>query len=321
MDLVKSFRQNMLKRGNKMRNMSKLLAFSFLIPVLSVFSFSVPSAQADGILGPNLATFSILGASTVTNTGFTTLTGDLGVSPGLAITGEITITVNGTNAATAGNPFVHAGDTVASMAQSELAAAKTELGLLGGGTLEPANLAGLTLSPGVYTVPAGTTNLNGVLTLNGQGNLNAFWVFQMPSTLITSPGAVVNVINTGAGAGLYWNVGSSATLDTTTSFEGNILALTKITLNTGATDQCGRALAHTDSVTMDTNTFSIGCTNLLGGSAGTGGGGTGLSGGLTVPPGGGTPTSLPPVSAPEPGTLMLLGSGIAGLLGLALIKR
>jgi hypothetical protein len=321
MDLVKSLRQNMLKRGNKMRNVSKLLAFSFLIPVLSVFSFSVPSAQADGILGPDLSAFSILGASTVTNTGATTLIGDLGVSPGSAITGESTITVNGTNAATIGNPFVHSNDAFSISAQSELATAKTDLSSLGAGTLLPANLAGLTLAPGVYTVPAGTSNLTGTLTLNGGGNLNAFWVFQVSSTLITSPGSVVNVINTGSTAGVFWNVGSSATLDTTTSFEGNILALTSITLDTGATDQCGRALAHTGAVTMDTNTVSIGCTNLLGGSGGTGSSGGGLSGGLTVPPGGGTPTPLPHVSAPEPGTLALLGSGIVGLLGLALVKR
>jgi len=303
-----------------MRKVGLFSVFSFLILSLAILSFSVPSVNADGILGPDLATFAILGASTVTNTGATTLTGDLGVSPGLAITGESTITVNGTNAATMGNPFVHAGDVFASMAQSELAAAKTELGSLGAGTLLPANLGGLTLSPGVYTVPAGTTNLTGTLTLNGQGNLNAFWVFQMPSTLITSPGSVVNVINTGAGAGLFWNVGSSATLDTTTSFEGNILALTSITLDTGATDQCGRALAHTGAVTMDTNTVSIGCTN-LGGSTGTGGSGGGLGGGLTVPPGGGTPIPLPPVSAPEPGTMLLLGTGLASFCCLMRLKR
>jgi Ice-binding-like/PEP-CTERM motif len=310
-----------------MRKIGHFSLFSCLILSLAILFFSVPAANADGILGPDLATFSVLGASTVTNTGATTLTGDLGVSPGLAITGESTITVNGTNAATMGNPFVHAGDTVASMAQSELAAAMTELGSLGAGTLLPANLGGLTLSPGVYTVPAGTTNLTGTLTLNGQGNLNAFWVFQMPSTLITSPGSVVNVINTGAGAGVFWNVGSSATLDTTTSFEGNILALTSITLDTGATDLCGRALAHTGAVSMDTNTVSIGCTNLVGGTTGsggtggTGGSGNGLGGGLTVPPGGGTPVPLPPVGAPEPGTMLLLGTGLASFCCLMRMKR
>jgi len=87
------------------------------------------------------------------------------VSPGSAITGESTITVNGTNAAMVGNPFVHSNDAVSISAQSELAAAKSELGSLGAGTTLPVNLGGLTLSPGVYTVPAGTTNLTGTLTL------------------------------------------------------------------------------------------------------------------------------------------------------------
>ena len=200
-----------------MRKIKRFCVFSSAILCLAIFSFSVPGANADGILGTELAAFSVLGTSTVTNTGATTLTGDLGVSPGLAITGESTITVNGTNAATVGNPFVHAGDVFSGLAQSQLASAMTSLGSLGAGTLLPANLAGLSLTPGVYTVPAGTSNLTGTLTLNGQGNLNAFWVFQMPITLITSPGSVVNVINTGAGAGVYWNVGSSTTLDTTTS--------------------------------------------------------------------------------------------------------
>src|SRR3984893_1547091 len=157
-----------------MRKIGPFCVFSSLIQWLAILSFSVPSANADGILGTDLAAFSVLGAATVTNTGAMTLTGDLGVSPGLAITGESAITVNGTNAATVGNPFVHAGDVFSGLAQSQLASAMTSLGSLGAGTLLPANLAGLSLTPGVYTVPAGTSNLTGTLTLNGQGNLNAF---------------------------------------------------------------------------------------------------------------------------------------------------
>jgi len=287
---------------------------TFAVPLFVAFACDPVQVFATPILDLELARFAVLGASTVTNTGATTLSGKLGVSPGSVITGKATITVNGTNAATIGNPSVHQADAFAILAQSQLIAAKTNLALLGAGTLESVDLAGLTLFPGVYTIPAGVSNLTGTLTLDGQGNANAFWVFQMPSTLITSPGSKVNVINTGAGAGLYWNVGSSATLDTTTSFQGNILALANITLNTGAKIGCGRALAHVEAVNMDDNTISTDCT-------GTGNeGSNGLSGGLTIPATGGTPIPLPSttvpgtiVSVPEPATFALFGFGLASL--------
>jgi hypothetical protein len=197
-------------------------------------------------VGPSLSTFAVLGASTVTNTGATTIDGNVGVSPGSAITGAGTISINGT---------YHTGnDPIGVAAQNELVTAITNLGHLGTGTTEPADLAGLMLFPGFYMVPAGVSNLTGTLTLNGNGNANAACVFLMPSTLITSPGAVVNVINTGPGAGIYWDVASSGTIDTTTSFEGNILSYASVALNHAATIGCGRALAETAAITMDNNT-------------------------------------------------------------------
>jgi len=249
----------------------------------------------------------------------------VGISPALSITGKSTLTVNGVSALSSTD--VHEGDALAISAQSQLTTAMTNLGLLGAGTTLPADLVGLTLSPGVYTVPAGTTNLSGTVTLDGQGNADAFWLFQMPSTLITSSGSTINLINIGAGAAVFWDVGSSATLNSATSFEGNILASASITLGTGATIGCGRALASTGAVTMDTNTINaLDCADT--GAVNS----NGLSGSnldfvagtrwVVVAAGenAGTRVSVPGtvLSVPEPGTIALFGFG---LMGLALSQR
>jgi len=213
----------------------------------------ISSVSAGPLLGDDLESFTVLGSSTVTNVPTSSIVGNVGVwssgganavtgfnsSPGVAVSDpQVT------------DGLVHAGTAEAESAQGQLTTARNNLSSMGTGTFLGSDLTGLTLSPGVYTVPAGTTNLSGSVTLDGGGNANAAWVFQMPSTLITSPNSGVDVINTGDRAGVFWNVGSSATIDTNTSFLGNILALESITFNTEATDICGRALADVGAVTL-----------------------------------------------------------------------
>ncbi len=195
------------------------------------------------------STFAVLGGSTVTNTGATTIIGNVGVSPGTSITGFPPGVV------TSGS--IHAGDTLASHAQTDLA---TAYGVIQGETpttvLTGVNLGGLTLTPGVYFY-ATSAQLTGALTLDAQGNPNARFDFQIGSTLTTAASSSITLINGAQASNVYFQVGSSATIGTGTVFEGNILADTSITVTTGASFLDGRALALNGAVTLDTNNFSI----------------------------------------------------------------
>lgn len=224
--------------------MAVVLATFLAMAVTLSFSSAASAATTPPHLGTAEA-YSVLGGQTVTNTGPSTLSGDLGVSPGDAITGFPPGLVGGTT---------HAGDAEALQAQSDLVVAYNDVA----GRVPTASIAGdlggQTLVDGVYN-STGSIGLTGTLTLDGQGDPNSVFIFQVASTLITATSSNVSLINGAQACNVYWQVGSSATLGTGSTFVGSILALTSISATTGATLQ-GRALARNGAVTLDSNTFT-----------------------------------------------------------------
>lgn len=221
---------------------------TLLVLAAGLVTAGLGGRASGGILG-TAEGFGVLGGTTVTNTGLSVVTGDLGVWPGLSITGFGPGIVNGT---------IHSGGGVAQQAQADLTTAYNSLaGMASTQDLTGMDLGGMILTPGVYSFSS-SAFLTGILTLDGQGDPNALFVFQMGSTLVTASNSSVVTINSADACEVYWQVGSSATLGTGTAFQGNIVALTSITMTTGATLLEGRALAPNGAVTMDTNTI-VGC--------------------------------------------------------------
>ena len=217
--------------------------------VIAAVVTAVTPTQANALATPvplgTADSFAVLAGSAVTNTGPSVITGDLGVSPGTAISGFPPGLVNGAQ---------HSADAVAAQAQTDLVTAFNDAaGQATDGAL-PADAGGLTLVPGVYTASS-TLGLTGTLTLDAQGDPNAVWVFQVGSGLTTASSSQVLLTNGASPCNVFWQVGSSATLGTDSTFVGNILALTSISATTGATID-GRALARNGAVTLDTNTIT-----------------------------------------------------------------
>lgn len=201
---------------------------------------ALPSRAQNVSLG-TAANFGVLGGSAVTNTGPTVVTGNVGVWPGTSITGFPPGSI------APGSGFLHSADPIAQQAQSDLTAAYTDAATrVCGTTIAGGLLGGLVLTPGVYCMSAG--DLTGTLTLNGAG----VYIFQMASSLTTATGSSVVLLNGASACGVWWQVTSSATIGTTSAMAGNILALTSITMNTGAS-LSGRTLARNGAVTLDTN--------------------------------------------------------------------
>jgi hypothetical protein len=270
--------------------------------------------------------YAVLGASTVTNTGPTTITGDVGLYPGPSITGfqappANTLVQGPTSTGLISNApglvtgTIHIADTVgpanAMQAQVDLTKAFTALAALPATRpTPPADVGGQTLLPGVYHFDS-TAAITGTLKLDAQSTNGVYWVFQIPDSLTTaSTNSVVQFIdpgsNNGSDVGVFWVVGSSATLNASTSFQGNILAYASISILDGVTLLNGRALAEVGQVSMINDTISNVCLLNNNGPGFSGGLGFDVSGTLV-------PIPTNPTAVPLPGALLLFVSGMGSV--------
>ncbi|MGO9560310.1 MAG: ice-binding family protein [Acidimicrobiales bacterium] len=289
-----------------------------LAAIMAVFggigmAFAGVNAQSPVSLG-NAKPFAVLAGTTVTNTGPSVISGDLGVYPGSAVTGFPPGQVkNGTQ---------HAADTVARAAKAALTTAYTDAAGRTPFTKVPPALGGKTLAPGVYESATGL-GLTGTVTLNAKGNANAVFIFQAGSTLITASHSTVSLINGAQACNVFWQVGSSATLGTNTTFVGNILALTSASLKTGATVN-GRVLARNGEVSLEDNAITAAACSSGGGTTTT----TSAGSTTTTAAGSGstTTTSSPKVPGthtgePWAGWPYWALAGFFGLLGMVFLDR
>jgi hypothetical protein len=219
-----------------------------LLSFVTLIAFASESAMA-AVTPINLGAatpYAVVAGSTITNTGSSVIGGNIGLSPGTSITGFPPGLVSGTTGAADATSLAAQNSSTAAYL---VAAGETPFSTVAAGTL-----GGTTLVPGVYQSASGLA-LNGTVTLNGGGDANAVFIFQAGSTLTTASGSSVALIGGAQACNVFWQVGSSATLGTTTSFVGTILAQTSITLNNGASVQ-GRLLAQTGAVTLNNNTIN-----------------------------------------------------------------
>lgn len=229
---------------------------SFLTAISLIIFLAVPTPVFAAEPTINLGTaesFAVLAGTTITNTGPTTIGGDIGgnigVSPGSSVTGfPPGIVSDGT---------IHTADATALQAQVDLVTAYNDAASRAvSSDLTGQDLGGMTLTTGVYSFSS-SAQLTGTLTLDAQGDPEAVFIFQIGSTLTTAPSSVVSLINGARFCRVFWQVGSSATLETNSNFSGHIFALTSIAVQNGTTVQ-GQLLARNGAVTLDNNTITNG---------------------------------------------------------------
>jgi hypothetical protein len=260
-----------------------------LLGLLSTLLFASSALGASATVGlGSAASFSVLGGSTVTNTGPTTMFGDLGLSPGSSVTGA---------------PHVlgqtHVDDAVAIGAKNDLTTAYNSAASRPSDGSAGTDLAGQVFLPGVRTASSSLLLSSGSVTLDAQGDPNAVFIFQIGSTLITSSNTTVLLVNGAQACNVFWQVGSSATLGTGTRFVGTIMASATITANTAATIH-GRLLALTGAVNLETNTITT--SNCPSSASGSGGGMETTTGAGTETTTAGSPGTTTPVTPAGPNT-------------------
>ena len=237
-------------RHGRPRKIIRFWLTGVISAVVGLVGVSAIPRPANAVAAPvvlgTAANFAVLAGSAVTNTGVTAITGDLGISPGTTVTGFPPGTVTGT---------VHIADAVAVQAKADLAAAYTAAASQAPDATIPTELGGTTVTPGVYNSAAGTFQITGNVTLDGQGDPNAVFIFQAASTLTSAAAASVTLVGGAQACNVFWQVGSSATLGAATRLAGSVLALTSITTGAG-TIVDGRTLARDGAVTLDSTTVT-----------------------------------------------------------------